>query len=687
MPGPIPLPKIRGRNGWDDMLTGPDDLAVEVENIDLYEGGIGTKRGGLTHTFTSTTGLGGNQWNDATIGADYAVLYRTQPGQVATGSVLLIFGAASKVYSIYNAGAGSTVASTTLTLAPESDTARAKTSAATINAKVIVGMDTSENRVQVLEGLGSASPTCRRAGLKVPAAATVTDTGAGAYAAVLRYYRIQWRRIASGLVKNRSPLGASVSFTPSGAGTAARITRPAPNSEGATHWVVYGSDDDLDYYEVSDEILMVTTTYDDDDAPGLYNAGDAAPLEGSNIPFPSCRYLLAAFNRLFGFGRYETSAGDSLSTNDGIVYHSPARGETDDDTEEVINNTEEEAGFLPLDENAAGIDRALCGPLNNVIYAFKDRGIYGIIPTDAVAAPFKSVSYSPNFGAVSNESTLIAEDELGNPSMYFIDPRDGWRRIGQNGLEWIGKDNADLWPDFNNGATVKSAHGVYVHPRKQIWWWIATDDEERPDHLFIYDVTNGQRDRDGALRGGWQRWSGFIAGESPASGVLSAVMFPRDLEDLTSQDIPYVIVNGSLNATTEANGLCADKLYHMDFESAGAETISNGAAYTAELTTKAYGGDGFKTKVGRVLVAADAAAGVTVHADIIGNTGEGVGVTQTGFADLTPLGDEAHVVRPMEDLDLAQLWAWQLKLKDKVDTDQRWTIHRVLVAPAAQDKM
>jgi hypothetical protein len=686
-PDPIALPQLRGFNGWDDLVTGPDNLAVELLNIDLYNGGLGQKRAGVGHVGTSATDFGGGQWNDQTIGPDYAVLARTQPGQVASGSVLLIFGASSKVYSIYNAGAGSTAAVTTLTLAPASDLARSKTSTATINSKVMVAVDTAENRTQVLESLGTASPTCRRAGLKAAAAATVAGTGVGTYAQTVRYYEIQWRRISGGVVKNRSALGAAVAYTPAtGLTLAARITRPTAPGEGETHWVVYASADGAAYYQLSGEILLATTTYDDSTAPSAYSAGEAAPLEGSNIPFPSCKFLLTAFNRLIGFGRYETTAGDSLLTNDGIVYHSPARGETDDDVEEVINNTAEEAGFLPLDENASGLDRALVGPMQNVIYALKDRGIWGVVPTDAVSAPFKSVCYTRDFGAVNNDSTKIAEDETGNPALYFVDPRDGVRRLGQNGIEWLGKDLATVWERFNGGAGVKAAASLYVQPRKQLWFAFAMDDESRPVEIFVYDVTNGMRDKDGALRGGWSHYTGFLAGGDPASGLMSAVMFPHDLEDLTSSEVPYLMINGSLNNTLEVGPLVVDNLYRVDFDSIGAETVANNAGVQGLIETKAYGADAFNARVEKVWILADADPGVELYVDVIGNTGEGESVRKQGRVDLTPVEDEVHVLRPVEDIDLSGLWAWQLRIRDVVETDRRWNIHRVYVSTQRQER-
>ena len=84
---------------------------------------------------------------------------------------------------------------------------------------------------------------------------------------------------------------------------------------------------------------------------------------------------------------------------------------------------------------------------------------------------------------------------------------------------------------------------------------------------------------------------------------------------------------------------------------------------------------------------ADAAQGVRVNVDLIGNTGEESGRTQNGFVDLTPIGNEEQVLRPVESLDLSGLWTWQLRIGDVEDTGDRWKIHRIYVAPQRQEPM
>ena len=56
-----------------------------------------------------------------------------------------------------------------------------------LNGKFFIAGNTAQDRLHVWTG-----STFRRVGLATPAAPTVANTGAGAYAATLRYYKVQW---------------------------------------------------------------------------------------------------------------------------------------------------------------------------------------------------------------------------------------------------------------------------------------------------------------------------------------------------------------------------------------------------------------------------------------------------------------------------------------------------------------
>lgn len=111
--------------------------------------------------------------------------------------------------------------------------------------------------------------------LGTPAAPTVANTGSGSYAATLRYYKAQFAQLSGTSIAAISNFGASVSFTPSGSGTHARVTKPASPGATETHWRVLGSADDVTFVAISAWIVLATTTYDDNVAPGSYvHVGD-----------------------------------------------------------------------------------------------------------------------------------------------------------------------------------------------------------------------------------------------------------------------------------------------------------------------------------------------------------------------------------------------------------------------------
>ena len=102
-----------------------------------------------------------------------------------------------------------------------------------------------------------------------PGAPTVANTGSGSYAAVLRYYRVRWIQQVAGVTTQRSNAGTSQSFTPSGSGTAARVTQPTPPGQGETHWELEVSYDNTTFRVLYGDtgiyapIAIATTTGDD----------------------------------------------------------------------------------------------------------------------------------------------------------------------------------------------------------------------------------------------------------------------------------------------------------------------------------------------------------------------------------------------------------------------------------------
>jgi hypothetical protein len=91
----------------------------------------------------------------------------------------------------------------------------------TLNGKRFMAYDSTQDRLHVYDP-NLASPRVRRVGLATPAAPTAADTGgAGAYAAVQRWYRVRWLQWTGGVVIRRSEPSTSTSFHAIGRGSGA----------------------------------------------------------------------------------------------------------------------------------------------------------------------------------------------------------------------------------------------------------------------------------------------------------------------------------------------------------------------------------------------------------------------------------------------------------------------------------
>lgn len=282
----------------------------------------------------------------------------------------------------------------------------------TFNGKLFLAYKSAVNRLHVWDGT-----SVRRVGLIVSGKGSAANTGAGAYAATARYYRFS-QRIKSGVdIIAESELSAALSFTPSGAGSAVRITKPT-TVDSATHWVVYGligsAGDTYDLYEEIAEVANATTTWDDSTAPASYS-GDAPPALNSNIPPPSAKYLATDSTRLIMGGAWETtSTAGQTAPAPNRVWFTRALGATD------VGDDESVPDQLWLNIGDAGPVTAL-GTIYTDVYVFKFGSTHKLIPTQDPDGPFSRVLISENFGAIGQRCVANGETEDGFSAIYFAD--------------------------------------------------------------------------------------------------------------------------------------------------------------------------------------------------------------------------------------------------------------------------
>jgi hypothetical protein len=512
----------RGRNGNDlpgDLLQ---DQVAEAFNVLIGDSAVASKRRGASaQAFTGDTFSG------------YAALARFIAGQDDTAAQLFIVSrdATTKVLRVTGGSAATnlTLISAILATRPQD------CSTATINGKLYIAirLASNVNRMLVYDP-GYSTTAIRYAGLATAAAPSVANTGAGAYAATLRYYKVAWREKRSGVLIREGLYSSATSFTPSGAGTAARVTKPAATSpaEGETHWVVAGSADGLAFYELS-EIVVGTTTYDDSAAPSTYSSGTAIALAGANTPLHAGKFVISTGDRLIIYGANEPSLSattpGSMAVKDGRVYWTPVLDASGLHDDERISNTTDIQGWTDVSRNRGSEDRALCGPLDGQAFVFQSSGITILVPTGDDDAPYHKRTLSHTLGAVNNQSTFIGEDENGAPCIYWLDPLRGPHRYGHGGVQWCGYDVKDLWNTVNLSATGIAAFGHYDPNRKRCVWEIATGSSNDPDKILTFYVQEGRptRDADGVVgvRYGWARET------VPSSGARCIVMFPTTFGD------------------------------------------------------------------------------------------------------------------------------------------------------------
>ena len=547
--------KVRGRNGWDSVLETGAEFADEVINLHLYDSGLGTKRGGTTSvTITGVT---------APINAMASFI----PGQDVTASELFVVDSSATTKILRCAG-GATFSNLTLT----DNVASSPTSwnAVTLNGKLYMAYDTTVNRLHVFDPSQSTT-TVRRAGLGTPAAPTVANGGGGgAYAAVIRYYRVAYTVQSGGVTLYRSLLSPSVSFTPSGANANATVTKPASISEGETHWELYGSADGVTFYLLATTVVG-TTTYADTAAPSSYASGQAMPTEGANTPFPSVKFLATDGVRLLGFGVWESTAGDSLAPKNGRVYFGPVLDSSltpyavQDD--ERINNTTTLQGFIDISRNANAEDRGITPrPVNGNFFAFQSNGVYAVIPTDSPIQPFRREAIDPDIGCTNHKAIVVATDHRGLTAAYFLDPVKGPYTVGgPYGLRWCGKDVADIWATVNLAGTM---WGVWYPDRLQVIFAVPTGAATDPNMMLVLDVSEQRPDEHGDLRGGWTVYDSNFANSRCGVMFNSTLASPRP-----RTKVPYV-------GNAAALGLGRyDETVFTDYGNGYATTLASGALY------------------------------------------------------------------------------------------------------------
>lgn len=486
-----------GRNGMDSPVSPlfPDNQCVEALNVDFRNGGLGRKRGGMYDVLGNTTGSG--------LTTEVFSLFRHTPSGDETLGEMWAVDNVNPVFP--NRLPAGTAWSAPNTMTDGIDDNFQNVNFVSFNGKLFFFYNGSVDRLNVYDP--NVPTRIRTVGLTAPAAPTVANTGAGAYAATIRYYRTRYVDITSAIARCSEP-SPSVSFTPSGAGTAARVTKPAALTlEGETHWRVEASPDNVNFYIVA-YVVVGTTTYDDSAAVSSYSSLELSEILGTYTLPTSAKYGVTDGNRLIMVGNWESGKGSR-------VAWTPVLGSLNRGDDERLFQTATLKPYLDLDDKNGG-DATGIGQINGVVYVFKYRQIWRLAPTGDIDTPYIARRISGTVGTVSHKSIALGEDSVGNPCLYFMSHK-GPYRVGGNGVEYLGRDIEDLTrtaagaPNVNTVATRVVAHSVFHADLSQWWLWYATGTNNSPNECNMLDVKNAVRRDQYGVRGGWSRFTGPVA--------------------------------------------------------------------------------------------------------------------------------------------------------------------------------
>jgi hypothetical protein len=498
-----------GLNDSDSPASLPDDMAVVACNIEWRETTVGERRrgslaidGGPLGTHDRVTFL--YRHVPTTEGAD-AQLWGL--GVTGTSSYTLAY--KSNTWNIVN---------------PVDDIvvtrpAQFQLQAQALHGKLFIAFKSDVDRLHVFDGT-----TLRRTGLPEPDAPTANDTGSGSFANA-RYYRVRFtEQDGNGATLRRGEPSETLSFTPSGSGAGAVVTRPALVGEGETHWELEASLDSENWFRIATTAVATSTVTDSQPYDNGYSdIGTLSETIGDYTLIPSGRFLAADEDRLIVAGSFEDANAASR------VRWTPVGNDPGDGNDERIPI--ETANEVDLDGREGGGLTGLSQSIHGYLYAFKLGAIYKLVRTDVRQHAYEAMAITKSRGAIEG-SIVDAVDEAGRPAVFFIDPTVGGCVLGANGLQTCGLDIRATWRRLNLDATVV-VRGVYYPEAQQIHWWIAVDGADTPNLRVVLHIGEMRLTAAGYRRG-WAVWNGASA------NALASCLFAENVDDNESRSLRLV---------------------------------------------------------------------------------------------------------------------------------------------------
>lgn len=628
----------------DPPTTLAADQCTVAENVEFFVTPVGERRRGCT---TVTI--------DSTLNTEDAVVFLHRHLPTADDFDAELWAASATIASAVKfAYKDTSWHAVTLTDAIATDTASVYgIIARSLHGKLFVAYNSGEDRLHVRD-VGATN--IRPAGLAEPAAPTGADTGAGTYAPIIRYYRVRMTFQSGGVTTRRSEFSDALTATPSGSGTAYRVTKPT-TIEDATHWELEASADNSNFYRIA-TTAVGTTTYDDSAAPNTYaTTGTLSEDTGDYSLIWSAKYLAVDQDRLLFLGSWED---DALASRVGWtpVGNDPGVG----NDERIPTDTD---NTLDLDNLEGGVGTGLSEPVLGAVYAFKQGRIYKLVRTGNRAAAYDPICISTVRGAIPG-SVVMGVDENGRGCVYFLDYNVGPARIGVGGLQFH-RGIAETWKRVNPDADI-TARGLFYPDSQQVRWSVAVDDADTPN-LGLVLQTNEVRDTPEGLQRGWSLFTGTMI------SAYAMCLFSENINDNTDRSRvlrPFV-------------GLAdPDFIQRCD-----TEDTDNGDSFTARIVSHPFISPAgilsrFGGLVGGLVGKADADA--VVRVSLIRDFGVELASNVSVDVPMAPTGTEDPVIKEIDDLSIADCRAIQIEITDPDPaTAVRWELHQFVEKPSNEE--
>lgn len=507
---------------------------------------------------------------------------------------------------------------------------------------VLAGGAAIVDRVHVWDGT-----VLRWGGFTAPAAPTGANTGgAGTYAST-RYFRVRWTEQVSGVTVRRSEPSAVLTFVPSGANTGTVVTEPNSGTiagvggtyfEGATHWELEASLDNVLFYRIATTIIATTTVTDlVAAATGYAASGTLSESIGEYTPMQAVRHVFVDGDRLLGAGNQSGFANAQL--NDSRAYWTVLRAEDGVGNDERVPVSVRH--FLDLDGlNGGRITMAVSGSIG-AVYLFKLQRIYKMVRTGQPAKAYDSVIETQQRGSALRCGTE-AIDENGQPCVYFWDPNVGACRFSSQGVVDLMQTRRPTMQRVNKAIDFNS-EAVFVPKHWLVWYFVALDSSSLPNYVMCYNIRTK----------GWTDYTG------PMTTSLRGVLFPPFGTGALTPILAPVTLGTSV-ITIGDSGVNDD-----------------GVRFRGYITTKPMQlGQLFKKFGVQASVLFAKVAATTVGLALIRNLGlERKDVTTSIAQQAT----ETYAVRPIDDAKMSECFFIQYELGDPLtyagaQLDQTWTL-------------